>query len=146
MKRDEKFAGFLIGVAIAFIIAVCVLELGGCKTTCVAGDTADVIARDSQLRGRLEATIDSLDGTISDSRNRIRSILEDSREIASGAERLDYLFFRYEQEVERLVNSMRRASDEIKDSVESYLDADRSSSGPDSGVRDTGDTGKKKDN
>lgn len=145
MSKDEKVAGIIVGVAIAFVVAVCVLILGGCRTNAVP-DVADVIARDSQLRGRLEATVDSLDGTISDSRERIKSVLEDSRKITSGAERLDYLFGCYEREVERLIDEMRRSRDEIKDSVEDYLDSDRGSAGGNSGVHNAVDTRTKENN
>ena len=125
-------AGGMLGFLTVVIVSLLCVCTGGCVTR-TAGESVDLIARDSQLRGRLESTIESLDGTISDSLERIESVLEDSRKIESGAKRLDFLFSRYEQEVYRLINEMRGASDRIKDSVENYLDTDRNS------IRSSGD-------
>lgn len=138
-------AGGMLGfVAILIVAAFCVCT-GGCASR-AAGEAVDVIARDSQLRGRLESTVESLDGTILDSVERLEAVVEDSRKIESGAKRLDFLFTCYEQEVYRLINEMRGASDRIKDSVENYLDSNKRPVGSDNSVRDSSLSGKEKDN
>lgn len=144
-RFSQAVAGFVLGVVVAFLFAFFCICSTGCASR-TAGEAVDVIARDSQLRGRLESTIESLDGTILDSVERLEAVIEDSRKIESGAKRLDFLFTCYEQEVYRLINEMRGASDRIKDSVENYLDSDKRSVGSDNGVRDSSLSGKEKDN
>lgn len=148
-ERNQDWASAVAGVMLGFFVIVVVslfcVCTGGCVTR-TAGEAVDLIARDSQLRGRLESTIESLDGTISDSLERIESVLENSRKIESGAKRLDYLFTCYEQEVYRLIDKMRGASDGIKDSVENYLDADRNSVRISSGGYSVCDSRKEEDN
>lgn len=144
-RLPRAFAGFMLGVVAFILLAAFCVCAGGCASR-TAGEAVDVIARDSQLRGRLESTIESLDGTILDSVERLEAVIEDSRKIESGAKRLDFLFTCYEQEVYRLINEMRGASDRIKDSMENYLDSDKRSVGSDNGVRDSGLSGKEKDN
>ena len=133
--NDWNIKDWFLFWVFAGVMCLCGL-LGGCASRGVAGDLADVIARDSLLRGRLEETVESLDGAISDSRGRIGAVIEDSREIADGAARIDRLFTCYEREVERLIDEMRGASDKIKDSVESYLVTGRDARG--SGARGGG--------
>ena len=106
------------------IVCVFVFLLAGC---CTCGrnnaNTTDIIAGNSRATGRLEATIAALDGTVIDSRKRITDIIETSRGITDGVERLEYLFGRYEREVEQLLNEIDRIRSETEISVKSDMDS-----------------------
>lgn len=91
---------------ILFICFVICFSFSSCASTRNTNDIADIIARNSQSTGRLEATVKELDRTIIDSRKRIENIVNSSRGITNGIERVEYLFSEYEQETNRLLNQI----------------------------------------
>ena len=96
-------------------IGVCLFMFAGC-CTCgrINADTKDIIAGNSRATGKLEATITALDGTVTNSRERIANIIETSRGITDGVERVEYLFNEYESEVERLLDEIDRIRNEAE--------------------------------
>jgi ABC-type transporter Mla subunit MlaD len=96
-------------------IGVCLFMFAGC-CTCgrINADTKDIIAGNSRASGKIEATITALDGTVTNSRDRIANIIETSRGITDGVERVEYLFNEYESEVERLLNEIDRIRNEAE--------------------------------
>lgn len=105
---------------IAVFVYICIFLLTGC-CTCrgnTKSDIADAIARNSYAAGKLEATVKALDGTVSDSRERIANIIKTSRGIADGIERIEYLFGKYESEVKRLLSEIDRIRIEAENTGE----------------------------
>ena len=122
-----------------YFIFCLLLFVSGCRTTGqIRTDDSDIIEGNSYAAGRLEATVKALDGTVSDSRERIADVIETSRGIADGVERIEYLFGKYEQEVERLLNEIDgiRSQAEIpgKNYTDSRIDTDTVSGGKDSAI------------
>lgn len=103
------------GVLYFIFTSLFVILLAGC---CTAGstraDAADIISGNSRAAGKLEATISALDGTVNRSRKRIANVIETSRGITDGVDRIEYLFKQYESEVDRLLNEI----DAIRNKVE----------------------------
>ena len=101
------------------LLGVVILALAGC-CTCRRnrGDATDVIAGNSRATGKLEATVQALDGTVANSRERIKNIVKTSRDIADGVDRVEYLFGQYEQEVKRLLNEIDGIRNEARKQVE----------------------------
>ena len=95
------------GILYFIFIGLFVVLLTGC---CTAGstrtDAADIISGNSRAAGKLEATISALDGTVNRSRKRIANVIETSRNITDGVDRIEYLFGQYEAEVDRLLNEI----------------------------------------
>ena len=102
-------------IVMYLFIGVYLFMLAGC-CTCgrINADTKDIIAGNSRATGKLEATITALDGTVTSSRERIANIIETSRGIADGIERVEYLFNEYESEVERLLDEIDRIRNEAE--------------------------------
>lgn len=94
------------------LAVVCLCLFSGCCTGRI-GDK-DVIEGTSRATGQLEATVKALDGTVTNSRERIADIIEKSRGIADGIERVEYLFNEYEREVKRLLNEIDRIRNEAE--------------------------------
>lgn len=109
-------------------VFVCVIALcgvfTGCETTRI--DDSGIVERNSCYIGRLEATVASLDATIGDSRERIADSVKQSKSIADGLERLEFLFGRYEQEVGKLLSEIER--------IRSQIEAKGENDGMDSGI------------
>jgi hypothetical protein len=127
--------GILYAKKIFFVILVYVgsfmfQSCSSCREI-AKSDIADAIAGNSYAAGRLEATITALDGTISGSRKRIADIIEASRGIADGIERIEYLFETYESEVERLLSEIDSIRAEIEIPSKNNSDGGDSSSGGD---------------
>ncbi len=102
-------------IVMYLFIGVCLFIFAGCSTCGrINADTKDIIAGNSFATGRLEATVAALDGTVADSRERIANIIETSRGITDGVERVDYLFNEYESEVERLLDEIDRIRNEAE--------------------------------
>ena len=101
------------------LAVVCLCLFSGCCTSGRIGDK-DVIEGTSRATGQLEATVKALDGTVTNSRERIADIIEKSRGIADGIERVEYLFNEYEREVERLLNEIDRIRNETESQGKSY--------------------------
>ena len=118
-KKNEKkvFMSVLLTCA-AFILSSC------CSSRGINGDLADAIAGNSRAAGRLEATVAALDGAVADSRKRIADVIETSRDIADGIERIEYLFEQYESEVERILREIDRIRNEAE-----ILEKNKSDSG-----------------
>lgn len=110
------------------ILITCFITLlfTGCITTRTGADS-DIVSRDSQAVGRLEGTVTELDRTVNDSRERIGNIIETSRGIEDGIERLEYLFNEYEREVERLLDEIDRIRTEVESQSKTDNDGIRSS-------------------
>lgn len=108
IKHEKKSVMYLV-------LGVCLFLFAGC-CTCggINTDTTDIIAGNSRATGKLEATITALDGTVANSRERIANIIETSRGITDGVERVEYLFNKYESEVERLLNEIDRIRNEAE--------------------------------
>lgn len=108
IKHEKKSVMYLV-------LGVCLFLFAGC-CTCggINTDTTDIIAGNSHATGKLEATITALDGTVANSRERIANIIETSRGITDGVERVEYLFNKYESEVERLLNEIDRIRNEAE--------------------------------
>ena len=86
----------------------------GCATTGFQRSDAELIAANSRAAGRLESTVEELDGTIENSRERIELVTRASEKIESGIDRLEYLFSEYEREVSKLLAEIDRIRGEIK--------------------------------
>lgn len=116
-------------IVMYLFIGVCLFMFAGC-CTCgrINADTKDIIAGNSRATGKLEATITALDGTVTNSRERIANIIETSRGITDGVERVEYLFNQYEHEVERLLDEIdavrRKAAIPGEDNKNSGADSD----------------------
>lgn len=106
-KRDGEKIIFVF----ACVVALCGV-FTGCETTRI--DDSGIVGRNSHYIGRLEATIASLDATIGDSRERIADSVKQSKSIADGLERLEFLFGRYEQEVGKLLAEIGRIRNQIE--------------------------------
>lgn len=101
-------------------VLVCSALLSGCCTCGKLGaDAAGIVSGNSLAAGRLEATVKALDGAVAGSRERIAGIIETSRGIADGVERLEYLFGQYESEVGRILAEVDRIRDEAQIQSES---------------------------
>lgn len=99
-----------------------------CKSTGnIDANATSIIDRNSRASGQLEATITELDGTVNDSRDRIANIIETSRNIEDGIDRLEYLFIEYESEVYRILDEIDRIRAEIKIQSENNIDSGNSS-------------------
>ena len=107
IKYEKKIVMYLF-------IGVCLFMFAGCCTCGRIADTANIVARNSRATGKLEATITALDGTVTNSRERITNIIETSRGITDGIERIKYLFGRYESEVERILNEIDKIRNEAE--------------------------------
>ena len=105
----KKFIPFIF---IMFMFSSC--------CTCGKYGNSDVIERNSRAVGKLEATITELDGTIADSRERIAKIIETSRSIEDGIDRIEYLFNEYESEVELILDEI----DGIRNGIEAETKKD----------------------
>ncbi|MBQ2553000.1 MAG: hypothetical protein II563_09180, partial [Treponema sp.] len=95
------------------LAVVCLCFFSGCCTSGRIGGK-DVIEGTSRATGQLEATVKALDGTVTNSRERIADIIEKSRGIADGIERVEYLFNEYEREVERVLGEIDRIRNETE--------------------------------
>lgn len=120
-----------------FILCFSLFVLSGCCSSGrVSTDDAVIISRNSYSVGNLEATITALDGAVSDSRERIANVIETSRSITDGIERVEYLFNEYESEVNRLLNDIDRIRIETQKSSEDHNDSNiNTDSGGDSSGR-----------
>ena len=105
---EKKIVLFFCFSLIAFFFAGC------CTCGRINADTANIVAGNSRATGKLEATITALDGTVTNSRERIANIIETSRGITDGIERIKYLFGRYESEVERILNEIDKIRNEAE--------------------------------
>lgn len=98
-----------------FILCFSLFVLSGCCSSGgVSADDAIIISGNSYSVGKLEATITALDGAVSDSKERIANVIETSRSITDGIERVEYLFNEYESEVERLLDEIDRIRNEAE--------------------------------
>lgn len=88
-----------------FFLCFC-LFCTGCRSTEITH--TDIVDGNSRTAGKLEATVNALDGATSSSRERIGKLIETSRSIEDGIDRLEYLFAGYEREVERLQCDIER--------------------------------------
>lgn len=120
-----------------FILCFSLFVLSGCCSSGrVSTDDTVIIAGNSYSVGKLEATITALDGAVSDSRERIANVIETSRCITDGVERVEYLFNEYESEVNRLLNDIDRIRIETQKSSEDHMDSSiNTDSGGDSSGR-----------
>lgn len=109
-------------IVMYLFIGVCLFMFAGC-CTCgrINADTKDIIAGNSRATGKLEATVAELDRATADSRERITNIIETSRGITDGVERVEYLFGQYEREVERLLNEVDRIRKEAENKGENNI-------------------------
>ena len=87
-----------------------------CATTSIRD--ADIIAGNSSTIGRTQETVDSLDRTITDSRERVGDIIERSRKITDSISRLEYLFNCYESEVGRLLDEITKIRNQVAGETE----------------------------
>lgn len=119
MRGNNERKGMLMLIG---ILVVCIVILAGC-CTCRRNrqDTTDIIAGNSHATGKLEATVAELDRATADSRERITNIIETSRGITDGVERVEYLFGQYEREVERLLNEVDRIRKEAENKGENNI-------------------------
>lgn len=102
-------------IVMYLFIGVCLFLFASCSTCGrIGADDKDIVAGNSFAAGQLEATVAVLDGTVADSRERIANIIETSRGITGGVERVEYLFNKYESEVERLLNEIDRIRNEAE--------------------------------
>lgn len=104
-------------VHIVFYVLCIVLFVSlfsGCATTGLKKSDGEIIAANSRAAGRLESTVEELDGTVKNSRERIELVTRASEKIESGIDRLEYLFDEYEREVDRLLTEIDRIRSEIK--------------------------------
>lgn len=107
-----------------FILCFSLFVLSGCCSSGgVSADDAVIISGNSYSVGNLEATITALDGAVSDSKERIANVIETSRSITDGIERVEYLFNEYESEVNRLLNDIDRIRIETQKSSEDHMDS-----------------------
>lgn len=120
-----------------FILCFSLFALSGCCSPGrVSTDDTVIIAGNSYAVGKLEATITALDGAVSDSRERIANVIETSRCITDGVERVEYLFNEYESEVNRLLCEIDRIRIETQKSSEDHNDSSiNTDSGGDSSGR-----------
>lgn len=102
-------------IVMYLFISVCLFMFAGC-CTCgrINADAKDIIEGNSRTTGKLEATITALDGTVTNSRERIANIIETSRGITDAVDRVEFLFNEYESEVERLLNEIDRIRNEAE--------------------------------
>lgn len=110
----------------AFIVCVFVffaMLLGGCASTKVG--YTDIVGGNSRTAGQLETTVKALDGATSSSRERVGKLIETSRRIEDGIDRLEYLFDGYEREVERLQSEI----DDIRKKIDIQSEVDSGRSG-----------------
>lgn len=107
-------------VILYICLIFCIIVLSSCCSTKSKDEyhTTDIIAGNSLAVGKLEATVAALDGTITDSRERIGNVIETSRNIANGIERIEYLFNEYELEVSRLLKEIERIRSEAEIQIE----------------------------
>lgn len=98
-----------------FFLCFC-LFCTGCRSTGITH--TDIVDGNSRTAGKLEATVNALDGATSSSRERIGKLIETSRSIEDGIEKLEYLFAGYEREVERLQCDIERIRKEACDKSE----------------------------
>lgn len=110
-RRNEKKSSI---VFICVCLLLSFIFIGCCTNRKPDADVSDVIAGNSSAVGKLETTISALDGTVSDSRARIANVIETSRSITDGIERLEYLFGEYEREVNRILNEIDRIRNEAE--------------------------------
>ncbi len=136
IRHEKNFVMFTILFVLLFGISGC------CSCGRINTDAADVIAGDSRAVGRLEATVEALDGTVVDSRKRIADIIETSRNITDGVERVEYLFGEYESEIERILNEIDRIRNEAELPGE---DNQNSNNNSDSIYNSSGNTSNSKD-
>lgn len=120
-----------------FILCFSLFVLSGCCSSGrVSADDTVIISGNSYSVGNLEATITALDGAVSDSKERIANVIETSRSITDGIERVEYLFNEYESEVNRLLNDIDRIRIETQKSSEDHMDSSiNTDSGGDSSDR-----------
>lgn len=116
MRRKEKNEKKVIFVFACVVVLCGALLFTNCATTRI--DVSGIVGRNSRYAGRLEATVASLDGAIVDSRERIADSVEQSKSIADGLERLEFLFGRYEQEVGRLLEEIGRIRSQVAEEGE----------------------------
>lgn len=110
-----------------FLLCFC-LFCTGCRST--EFWHTDIVEGNSRTAGKLEATVEALDTAASSSRERVGKLIETSRSIEDGIEKLEYLFTGYEREVERLQCDIERIRKEAGDQSE---DNNGSGSGTDNG-------------
>lgn len=128
-SKIEKISIFILCFSL-FVLSGC------CSSGRVSADDAVIISGNSYSVGNLEATITALDGAVSDSRERIANVIETSRSITDGIERVEYLFNEYESEVNRLLNDIDRIRIETQKSSEDHNDSNiNTDSGGDSSGR-----------
>lgn len=101
-------------LSFVFLFGLSVLFSGCCTCGKLRTDTTGIVSGNSYAAGRLEATVAALDGTVTDSRERIANIIKTSRGITDGVERVEYLFTQYESEVERILDEIDRIRDEAQ--------------------------------
>ena len=112
MRRFDYAKKNIISFCFLFVFAV--LFSGCCTCGKLRADAQTVVSGNSRATGKLEATITALDGTVTNSRERIANIIETSRGITDGVERVEYLFNEYESEVERLLDEIDRIRNEAE--------------------------------
>lgn len=88
-----------------FLLCFC-LFCTGCRST--EFWHTDIVEGNSRTAGKLEATVEALEGAASSSRERVGKLIETGRSIEDGIDRLEYLFDGYEREVERLQCDIER--------------------------------------
>lgn len=104
-----------IGFMSVFFLCFC-LFCTGCRSTEITH--TDIVDGNSRTAGKLEATVEALDTAASASRERVGKLIETSRSIEDGIEKLEYLFTGYEREVERLQCDIERIRKEAGDKSE----------------------------
>lgn len=83
-----------------------------------AGEYIDAVASNQRAAGRAEMAVESLANAVDASRERLGNVARTGEGIASGIERLEYLFGEYEREVDRLLREIERIRAEIEISLE----------------------------
>lgn len=109
--KEKKIPGLLF-----VLFEFCFVFTGsfyGCKSTDIR-DNSDVVKGNSFAAGQLETTVKALDGTISSSRERVGKLIETSRGIEDGIDRLEFLFNSYESETNRLLNEINDLRNEVE--------------------------------
>lgn len=117
------------------VFAFACIFLCSCVSTGKYGDS-NIVAGNSRAVGRLEATIEALDRTVADSRERVAAVIATSRDVENGIDRLEYLFRCYEREVVGLQREIDRIRGKASESE--GLDIERNSPDSFGGVDKTG--------
>lgn len=122
--KNEKIALFFIKRMACIAVFALAMLFAGCATTGFQGKDSELIAANARNIGRIESTVEALDGTISDSRERLEIVGRAGQKIRDAGERLDFLLGEYESEVERILNevdNLRARLQEVDESSSSGM-------------------------